>query len=646
MTQVRWSAGLGLAAALVALFAPPAVAAEGRILGSNAPTAIKDSYVVELKAGAALKSQSLAGKYGGTVSRTYQHALHGFAATMSEAAARKLAADPAVLQVQQNVTASVTATQFNPPSWGLDRIDQRLRPLFSSYTYPNTAANVRAYIIDTGIRVTHQEFGGRAVFGVNTVGGPNTDCYGHGTHVAGTVGGASTGVAKQVSLTAVKVLDCTGNGSLATILAGVDWVTGDHVSGPAVANMSLGVNTPVPVLENAVRASIADGVVYAISSGNSNADACGFSPARTGEAITVNATDRTDVRASFSNYGPCTDIFAPGVDITSAGIASDNAYALGTGTSMAAPHVAGAAALVLGANPALTPQQVADTLYADSTGGIVGNAGPGSPNRMLFVRHPAPPPPATGPDRLIRGQLLTPGQVLQSGNGAYRLAMQTDGNLVLYNQSNQALWHTHTYGNPNAYAAFQTDGNFVVYRANGTPLWQTATYGTAANLFVVQPDGNIVIYGPSLQVYWHRLQPPAKQGLSELTDPGPVEATFCLADDVTPERRAAEPAPGKVLCAGKIADYTLEYDSTNKKVIVTIKGGDNFKGCTLKIKEPAPGWKPTASGFEVPFDKDDVKIKIEGAFTCKKADGGEVVVPIDQLEFTFRPPNTFVLPLK
>jgi subtilisin family serine protease len=516
MTHVRWSAGLGMTAALVAmigLLAPPAVAAEGRILGSDAPTAIKDSYIVELKDSAALRSQSvqslasaLAAKHGGTVAGTYLHALQGFAATMTEPAARQLAADPAVLRVQQNLTASITATQFNPPSWGLDRIDQRLRPLFASYTYPNTAPNVRAYIIDTGIRVTHQEFGGRAIFGANTVGGPNTDCNGHGTHVAGTVGGAAAGVAKQVALTAVKVLDCNGSGSVASILAGVDWVTGNHVSGPAVANMSLGVNTPVPALENAVRASIADGIVYAIASGNSNADACGFSPARTGEAITVNATDSTDVRASFSNYGPCTDIFAPGVNITSAGIASDAAYMLDSGTSMASPHVAGAAALVLGANPALNPQQVADTLYTNSTAGIVGNPGPGTPNRMLFVHHPAPPAPAPGPDRLVRGQFLTANQVLRSPNGLYTLAMQADGNLVLYNQASQALWHTHTAGNPGAYAVFQTDGNFVVYRANGIPLWHTVTFGTAANLFVVQNDSNIVIYGQDNQVYWHRLQ--------------------------------------------------------------------------------------------------------------------------------------------
>lgn len=481
-SRARWLAGFGMAAvtaaAVVTATAPNAVA-EGQIRGIGGPNAIKNSFIVEL-AGGAVRTQSvrslastLASDYGATVEHTYQHAVSGFAGTMSEAAARKLAADPSVASVQQNVTVSVNATQFGPPSWGLDRVDQRIRLYNNSYTYPNVGAGVRAYVIDTGIRITHQDFGGRASWGVNTVGGPNTDCAGHGTHVAGTIGGGAFGVAKGVALTAVKVLDCGGFGSAATIMAGVDWVTGNHVSGPAVANMSLGFNAPVPVLEQAVRNSIADGIVYTISSGNSNADACTFSPARTLEAITVNATDINDVRAGFSNFGPCTDIFAPGVNITSAWFTSDTAANVISGTSMAAPHVAGAAALVLNANPALNPQQVAATLYNNSTLNVVANPGPGSPNRLLFVAHPAPPAPPAGPDRLIRGQALTANQVLRSANGLYALVMQGDGNLVLYNTAGQALWHTNTWG-------------------------------TAASLFIVQNDSNVMIYGPTGQVFWHR----------------------------------------------------------------------------------------------------------------------------------------------
>jgi subtilisin family serine protease len=319
------------------------------------------------------------------VEHTYRHALHGFAGELSEDAARKLAADPAVDFVQQNAKVKVTDTQPNPPSWGVDRIDQRDLPTDNSYTYPNTAANVTAYIIDTGIRTSHQEFGGRASWGTNTVDNVNSDCYGHGTHVAGTVGGTSYGVAKQVRLIAVKVLDCDGDGTDATVAAGVDWVTGHHTGGPAVANMSLGGPAPDPVGAAAIRTSIDDGVTYAVAAGNDWEDACEHSPADVTEAITVSATDNEDYRAFFSNYGVCTDIFAPGVDITSASHGSDTATATHDGTSMATPHVAGAAALLLGATPTLTPDQVADTLFAAATPDKVTDAGPGSPNRLLFV---------------------------------------------------------------------------------------------------------------------------------------------------------------------------------------------------------------------------------------------------------------------
>ena len=288
----------------------------GQILGTSNPNAIPDSYIVVLKDSTAVTTAgALAAKYDVTVEHTYQHALQGFAGTMSRKAAEKLAAEPDVACVEQNGKVQLLDTQPNPPSWGLDRIDQRNLPLNSSYTYPNTAGNVRAYIIDTGIRITHTTFGGRAIWGTNTTGdGNDTDCHGHGTHVAGTVGGAQYGVAKAVALTAVKVLNCAGSGSFAGVAAGVDWVTGNHAAGaPAVANMSLGGPGTNATVETAVRNSIADGVVYAIASGNSfGADACNFTPARVTEAITVNASTITDARASFSNIGPCTDIFAPG----------------------------------------------------------------------------------------------------------------------------------------------------------------------------------------------------------------------------------------------------------------------------------------------------------------------------------------------
>jgi subtilisin family serine protease len=239
------------AIALAAVTASPA-AAEGEILGASNPTAIKDSYIVVFKDSAAAArgvdslAADLAAKHGATVDYTYRHALKGFAGSLSEKAARQLAAAPGVAYVQQNGTVSLADTQPNPPSWGLDRIDQRNLPLDSSYTYPNTAPNVTAYIIDTGIRTTHTTFGGRAVWGTNTVDTNNTDCNGHGTHVAGTVGGSQYGVAKGVRLVAVKVLNCSSSGSFAGVAAGIDWVTGNHTSGPAVANMSLGAQARTP----------------------------------------------------------------------------------------------------------------------------------------------------------------------------------------------------------------------------------------------------------------------------------------------------------------------------------------------------------------------------------------------------------------
>src|SRR6266540_874438 len=388
----------GLAAATVTalggLAATPASAATGNILSVPGARTVPGSYVVILKDNVTARSATpqtataLTQQYGGTVRSTWTAALHGFSARMSEAQARRLAADPRVSYVQADAEVHALATQTNPPSWGLDRIDQRNLPLDNSYTYATTAGNVHAYIIDTGIRITHTTFGGRATFDHNSVDTNNTDCNGHGTHVAGTVGGSQYGVAKGVALVAVKVLNCQGSGTTAQVADGINWVAGNAVK-PAVANMSLGggVNT---TLDNAVSNAINMGVTFAIASGNSNADACNFSPARVAAAITVNATDINDARASFSNFGTCTDIFAPGVNITSSWNTSDTATNTISGTSMATPHVAGAAALWLADHPGDTPAQVATGLINASTPNKVTNPGSGSPNRLLYTQFGAP----------------------------------------------------------------------------------------------------------------------------------------------------------------------------------------------------------------------------------------------------------------
>ena len=389
--RLRLLGALGITSAATvaaaAIGATPAYAT-GDIRGADAPGAIEGSYIVVLKDGVSTQARANhAAKYNAKVTHTYSAALNGYAAKMTEAQAKRAAADPAVAYVEQDREVHALGTQAPTPSWGLDRIDQRNLPLDNSYTYPNEGEGVTVYIIDTGIRTTHSDFGGRAVHGRDTVDNDNdaTDCNGHGTHVASTVGGTTYGVAKKVTLVAVRVLNCSGSGTLAGVTAGVDWVTSHHTSGPAVANMSLGASGSNSTLENAVRNSIADGVTYAIASGNSSANACNYTPARVAEAITVNATDSSDARAYFSNYGSCTDIFAPGVNITAAWYTSDTATNTISGTSMATPHVAGAAALYLAANPSASPSQVEAALKNNATKNVVTNPGSGSPNNLLYV---------------------------------------------------------------------------------------------------------------------------------------------------------------------------------------------------------------------------------------------------------------------
>ncbi|MGH3948860.1 MAG: S8 family peptidase [Pseudonocardiaceae bacterium] len=370
---------------------------EGVVRATDSKRAIEDSYIVVFKDNVSAnevdsKSRGKSARHGGEVKRTYKAALRGYAAKMNERQAERVASDPDVAYVEQDQVVRATGDQLNPPSWGLDRIDQRGLPLDDKYSYSTTATNVDAYIIDTGIRTTHNDFSGRAQHGIDTVDNDSdaTDCNGHGTHVAGTVGGSSYGVAKGVTLIAVRVLNCEGSGSNAGVIAGIDWVT-QNAQGPSVANMSLGGGAS-SALDDAVRQSISAGVSYAVASGNSNEDACFSSPARVGEALTVNSADSNDSRSSFSNYGTCTDIFAPGRDITSAWIGSDSDTNTISGTSMATPHVAGAAALYLADNTSATPSQVNDAILSNATTGVVSNPGSGSPNKLLYTGSGAPIP--------------------------------------------------------------------------------------------------------------------------------------------------------------------------------------------------------------------------------------------------------------
>ncbi|MFC9220696.1 S8 family peptidase [Streptomyces hygroscopicus] len=394
-TKRRIAAAIAAAAAAACVGAGTALPAhaapaEGTVLHAGAADAIPGSYIVTLKKTAGLKAASAQGKdlvtgYGGEVRRTYTSALNGYAAELSATEARRLAADPAVASVEQDREVHAEATQTNAP-WGLDRVDQAGLPLSGTYTYPDSAGSgVTVYVLDTGVRITHAEISGRASYGYDFVDNDTTaqDGYGHGTHVATTVAGNTYGVAKKAKIVAVRVLGNDGSGTTAGVIAGVDWITAHH-SGPSVANVSLGGGASTS-LDNAVSTSISSGVTYSIAAGNSNANAANYSPARVPAALTVGATTSADARASYSNYGSVVDLFAPGSNITAGWNSSDTATYTGNGTSFAAPHVSGAAAIYLSGHPSATPSEVGSALVTGATSGALSGIGSGSPNKLLKV---------------------------------------------------------------------------------------------------------------------------------------------------------------------------------------------------------------------------------------------------------------------
>lgn len=402
-------------------------AAAGEVRVPAGARAIPGAYVVVLRDDAAAKTRppaevasEMAALHGGRVTFVYEHALRGFALRIPARAAAALARDPRVSYVEQDSEVWAVATQTGA-TWGLDRVDQASLPLSGTYSYDFDGNGVNAYIVDTGIRKTHQDFGGRALHGFSAIndGRGSDDCNGHGTHVAGTVGGATWGIAKRVTLWAVRVLNCSGSGTTSGVIAGLDWVTANGVE-PAVANMSLGGGAST-ALDDAVRRSIAAGVTYAVAAGNDNLNACNYSPARVGEALTAGATTSTDARSSFSNFGSCLDVFAPGSAITAAWSTSDSATNTISGTSMASPHVAGAAILYLHENPTATPAQVAAAIVNAATPGKVTNAGSGSPNRLLYtVFDGAPPPPPPPPSAPCTGCEHYTGTLSGTGASAYQ----------------------------------------------------------------------------------------------------------------------------------------------------------------------------------------------------------------------------------
>ncbi|MER5884035.1 S8 family serine peptidase [Streptomyces sp. NPDC001941] len=400
MTNRSWrSACLGAVAATalslagplpVALAAHPAAPATGTVLGAGGAQAIPGRYLVALDGQAsvaaatrdqvAAQAAAVTDRVGGDVRALYSAAFRGFALNATADEAARIAALPGVRYVQADQTFKAIGTQANPPSWGLDRIDGAKD---NSYSYPNEGKGVTAYILDTGLYKEHPNFEGRASSGYDFIDNDadSADCHGHGTHVSGTVGSKDYGVAKQVKLVGVRVLDCQGSGSTSQIVGGLDWVARNGVK-PAVANMSLGGSAD-QALDDGVQGVINAGIPVAVAAGNDSKDACGTSPARLPAAITLGSTDSNDSRSSFSNYGRCLDLFAPGGSIVSTKMGGGTQTM--SGTSMATPHTAGAAAIYLAAHPDATPQQVRDALVDNAVSGAVTNAGSGSPNKLLDV---------------------------------------------------------------------------------------------------------------------------------------------------------------------------------------------------------------------------------------------------------------------
>jgi len=357
---------------------------------SQAKGIIKNQYIVILNkdAGPSIDfAQNIAKQHGAKVLQSYDTVLKGFAIYLPETAAtafvEAMKKNPQVLSVENDIVMKIDATTQSNPDWGLDRIDQKALPLNSAYSYLQTGSGTTAYIVDTGILSSHQQFSGRVLSGYTAIsdGNGTTDCNGHGTHVAGTVGGSTYGVAKNVNLVPIRILGCDGSGASSNVIAGLDWILKNGKK-PAVVNMSLGGDASTS-LDSAVENLFNNGYVMVVAAGNSNTDACSASPARVSKALTVAATDSTDTRASYSNYGSCVDIFAPGSQINSSWIGSNTATKVLNGTSMATPHVAGVVAEMLQSTPTATPQTISTNLLNQASSNVVKNPS-GSPNRLLY----------------------------------------------------------------------------------------------------------------------------------------------------------------------------------------------------------------------------------------------------------------------